>query len=145
MSLHLIKLCVGADSVEDLRQWQTERLAELKRQQRPAELVHTTRQFPRRKDDIIPGGSLYWVIRGIILVRQPLIDLRPVTGDDGIERCEIVYRKNLIPVRPWPRRAFQGWRYLPADDAPPDLKAGETALDKIDPAMRRQLLELGLL
>ncbi len=145
MSLNLIKLCVGADFVEDLRQWQIERLAELKRQKRPAELVHTTRQFPRRKADMLPGGSLYWVIRGIILVRQPLIDLRPVTGEDGIERCEIVYRPELIAVRPWPRRAFQGWRYLPADDAPPDLTPGETAIEAIDPAMRRQLLELGLL
>ncbi|MEI2806731.1 MAG: DUF1489 domain-containing protein [Albidovulum sp.] len=77
--------------------------------------------FPKRREEIVPGGSLYWVIRGMILCRQPIADLEAVTGADGIERCRIVFKPQIIPVRPTPRRAFQGWRYLEAADAPPDL------------------------
>jgi hypothetical protein len=92
----------------------------------------------------LPGGSLYWVIRGMILCRQPIADLEPVTGADGIERCRIVFNPQIIPVRPVPRRAFQGWRYLEAADAPPDLGKSATA-SGISEKMRRELAELGLL
>jgi hypothetical protein len=138
MPLHLVKLCVGATSIDDLRQWIKEA-----RQGRDT-LDHTTRMFPRRRGEIVPGGSLYWVIGGLILCRQPIADLVPVKGTDGIERCRIDFKAKIIPVVPQPRRAFQGWRYLEMADAPADVARAATAGD-IPEKMRRDLAELGLL
>ena len=145
MALHLIKLCVGADCVEDLATWQRDRLAEARREKRPVELWHRTRMFPKRRDEVLDGGSLYWVIKGIVLVRQQIKDLRAATCQDGITRCDIVLGSELVPVRPVPRRAFQGWRYLPADEAPADLKAGEAKLAGLPAKMRADLVALGLI
>lgn len=138
MALNLIKLCVGAKEVEDLESW----IADCRAGRDT--LDHVTRMFPRRKDEIVPGGSLFWVIRGLVLCRQPIADLEAVTGSDGIERCRIVFKPQVILVRPTPRRAFQGWRYLEAADAPVDLpkRAGGKGLSE---KMRRELAELGLL
>lgn len=138
MPLNLIKLCVGVSEIGELRQWIRDAKAGRET------LDHTTRMFPKRREEIVPGGSLYWVIRGMILCRQPIADLEPVTGDDGIERCRIAFKPRIILVRPTPRRAFQGWRYLEASDSPPDLPKGARA-ETMPPAMRRQLAELGLL
>lgn len=142
MALHLIKLCVGVDDIAELTAWQERRLAELKSRGEPPELGHTTRQMPRRRDEIITGGSLYWVIRGVIQLRQPIIDLRPVRGGDGIERCRIVLSPDSFLTAPVPRRAFQGWRYLEAKDAPRDLSSHERSLP---PELSAELAELGLL
>ncbi len=138
MPLNLIKLCVGVSEIEELRSWVKDCKAGRDT------LDHVTRMFPRRKPEIVPGGSLYWVIRGLILCRQPIAALDPVKGSDGIERCRIVFKPQIIPVRPAPRRAFQGWRYLEAADAPPDLpkRAGSEGLSE---KMKRELAELGLL
>jgi hypothetical protein len=138
MALHLIKLCVGVSEVSELRQWIKDC-----REGRDT-LDHVTRMFPRRRDEILPGGSLYWVIRGLILCRQPIADLEAVQGDDGIERCRIVFKPKIILVEPAPRRAFQGWRYLEEDDAPRDLKKGAEAAE-LPAQMRKELAELGLL
>ena len=121
MALHILKLCVGCDSIADLEGWIEETMAMWRRLGKPEEQFHTTRMVPKRLDEILAGGSLYWVIRGMILCRQPIADLEAVTGADGIERCRIVFKPKIIPVRPAPRRAFQGWRYLEEADAPPDL------------------------
>jgi hypothetical protein len=139
MPLHIIKLCVGVSEIDELRHW----VSECKKGRDT--LDHTTRMFPRRKEEIIPGGSLYWVVRGLILCRQPIKDLEAVTGDDGIERCRIVFKPQIIPVRPTPRRAFQGWRYLVEDDVPPDLDSKNAATADMPPQMRKELAELGLL
>lgn len=142
MTLHLIKLCVGVDSVEDLREWQTERLAQLKKRGQKLELKHTTRMVPKRREEILDGGSLYWVIKGYTSVRQRLLDIRPFVDKEGVSRCHLVYDKELVLVAPRPRRAFQGWRYLVAKDAPPDVgKAGKGMPDKL----QRELAALGLL
>jgi hypothetical protein len=137
MALHLIKLCVGVSGVDELESWIKDC-----RKGRDT-LDHTTRMFPRRKEEILPGGSLYWVIRGAILCRQPIADLEAVTGNDGIERCRIVFKPKIILVRPTPRRAFQGWRYISADDVPPDMPKSQAA--GLSDKMRRDLAELGLL
>jgi hypothetical protein len=139
MALHLIKLCVGVSEVEEMKAW-----VAMTRKGEDT-LDHITRMFPRRRDEILPHGSLYWVIRGLILCRQPIADLEQVRGRDGIERCRIVFRPKIIRVRPTPRRAFQGWRYLSEEDAPPDLKAGEMAIADMPEAMRKDLAALGLL
>ena len=142
MTLHLIKLCVGVDSIQDLREWQTERLAQLKKRGQKLELKHTTRMVPKRREEILAGGSLYWVIKGYTAVRQPLIDIRPFVDKEGVGRCHLVYGKDLVMVSPKPRRAFQGWRYLDAKEVPADV--GKGARDLPD-KLRRELAELGLL
>ena len=144
MTLHLIKLCVGAESVEDLQDWIDDRLRIAKASGRPVEQVHTTRMVPKRRDDLLDGGSLYWVIKGQVQVRQRLLDIRPFTDDDGINRCHLVLEPVLVLTAMQPRRPFQGWRYLAAKDAPADIAQG-SADAAIPESMRRELSELGLL
>jgi hypothetical protein len=146
MTLHLIKLCVGVTCIEDLAQWQGERLAEKRKKRQPETLVHTTFQTPKRKSALLDGGSLYWVIKGVVQVRQRLVGLEEGAKEDGTPCCLLVLDPKLVPVRPVPRRAFQGWRYLPAEDAPPDLN-GSSADDiaALPPRMRKDLAELGLI
>lgn len=139
MPLNLIKLCVGVSEVEEMDAW----LGMCKGGQDT--LDHVTRMFPRRKDEILPGGSLYWVMRGMIMCRQPIADLEAVRGADGIERCRIVFKPQIIRVRPTQRRAFQGWRYFEEADVPPDLKKGESSSADMPEDMRRDLAALGLL
>jgi hypothetical protein len=146
MTVHLLKLCVGCDSVKDLADWQAERLKQLKRERKRLELCHRTLQMPKRRDEILDGGSLYWVIKGFVLVRQRIVDLRPDTRDDGTPCCGIVYDPELIATRAQPRRAFQGWRYLEAADAPADLGPWrEEVSEAPPPGMREALRELRLI
>lgn len=145
MPLHIQKLCVGCDSVEDLRGWIAERMAERRRRGLPEEQTHTTRMAPKRVAELLDGGSLYWVIKGAILVRQPLIDLRPVKGADGIDRCDLVLAPELTLVRPAPRRPFQGWRYLAGHEAPRDLADEAAEAPGLPPHLIAELRTLGLL
>lgn len=146
MPLHLIKLSVGTDSIDDLALWQTERLRQMKRDGVKPELFHRTFQMPKRRDELLDSGSIYWVIKGVVQARQRLIDLREGTRDDGTPCTLLILDRTLVPVRPTPRRAFQGWRYLGADDAPADI-TGNTRDDvaSMPPKLRRELAELGLL
>ena len=136
--LHMLKLCVGVDDMAELVAWSKECV------RRRGQQDHVTRMFPTRKAEILSGGSLYWVIRGMITCRQEIADLEKVTDREGISRCRIIFKPKVIPVRPTPRRAFQGWRYFEASDAPPDLKKGQVSAG-MDEAMRRELAALGLL
>jgi hypothetical protein len=147
MALNLIKLCVGVETIEDLAAWQAERLrARRKAGEKRPRLFHRTFQSPKRRDELIDGGSLYWVIKGIVQVRQPLIDITEGHKEDGSPCCLLILRNELIAVRPTPRRAFQGWRYLSPDEAPPDLKRGAVSgITSMPPKLRKQLAELGLL
>ncbi len=145
MTLHLLKLCVGVETVQELADWQTERLKRLKRERKQVELCHRTLQTPKRRDQVLDGGSLYWVIRGFVLVRQRVLDLRPDTKDDGTACCGIVLDPALVTTRAHPRRAFQGWRYLDVADAPNDLRGFEDAADDMPRAMREDLRELRLI
>lgn len=145
MTLHLIKLCVGAASIEDLATWQRGRLAELKKSGKKSQLFHTTFQTPKRQAELLAGGSLYWVIKGVIQVRQRIVGFGEGHKKDGSPCCLILLDPALVPVRPLSRRAFQGWRYFDAADAPADLKRGEKKLTDLPPKMRRDLADLGLL
>lgn len=146
MSLHLIKLCVGAESLEDHRAWVAQTLERKRRAGLPVEQIHTTRMVPKQRDALLDGGSLYWVIKGSVQCRQRLVDIRPFKDDEGINRCHLVMEPELIATRPQPRRPFQGWRYLAAADAPADLtSSGADDIDSIAPAMRQDLMELGLI
>lgn len=145
MTVHLIKLCVGVETVQELKAWQTERLKQLSRAREPVEHCHRTLQTPRRRDEVLDGGSLYWVIKGVILVRQRVIDLRPDVKDDGVACCAIVFDPELVATRPRARRAFQGWRYLAPADAPPDLRTVADEDSEMPSAMRADLRELRLI
>jgi hypothetical protein len=147
MALHLIKLCVGTDSIEDLAAWQVERLKQRRQagEKRP-NLLHRTFQMPKRRAELLDGGSLYWVIKGIVQVRQPLLDITEGHKEDGTPCCLLVLKNELIAVRPVPRRAFQGWRYLSPAEAPADLKRGAVSgLTAMPPKLRKELADLGLL
>ncbi len=144
MSLHIIKLCVGCDSVAELAAWQKSRLKEKRAKGQKTELIHVTRMTPKRADEILGGGgSLYWVIKGQIAARQKLLAFRDVKKN-GVPHCGLVYDKTLVPVVARPRRAFQGWRYLEAADAPPDLGKTKGA-ENLPEALQRELAALGLL
>lgn len=144
MTVHLIKLCVGADDIADLAAWQAERLAEMKRRGEPHVLAHVTRMTPKRADELLDGGSLYWVMKGVIRCRQKLTGIEQFTDGEGIGRCRLILDPEIVPTRRQERRPFQGWRYLDAKDAPADVKRGE-ADDDMPEEMRRELEELGLL
>lgn len=145
MALHLLKLCVGAESIQDLEEWIEERRADALARGEAFEQRHTTRMVPKRMGEIAGAGSLYWVIRGQIACRQPLLAIRPFTDADGIGRCHLVLGPAVIPVENRPCRPFQGWRYLEAHAAPGDLEraGGDVAL--MPEALRRELRQLGLL
>jgi hypothetical protein len=144
MALHLIKLCVGAESIEDLEQWIAERLAERRKRRERQLSLHVTRMTPKRVAELLDGGSLYWVIRGQVAARQELADLETFTDEEGIGRCRLWMEPTVIPVLPRPYRPFQGWRYLTPKDAPPDLR-GRGDIADMPEELRRELSGLGLL
>ena len=144
MPLHLIKLCVGCDSVEDLEDWITETWGEKRGAGLPAGPFHTTRMVPKRGDELVDGGSLYWIIKGGVQCRQRLTEIRPFTDAEGIGRCRLMLDPVVVRTEWQPRRPFQGWRYLDPKDAPADL-AGAGTGEELPLALRRELTELGLL
>ena len=125
MPLHLIKLAVGCDFVKELKSWVAERMRTAKQKGLPRHHIHITRMTPKRDEELLAGGSLYWVIRGEIAAREKIIAIEPFRDRDGIGRCRLVMQPKVVAVLPRPMRAFQGWRYFTEDAAPPDLgKAG---------------------
>lgn len=146
MALHLIKLCVGATSIDDLAQWQKGRLAAQRKAGERPRIFHATFQTPKRQSELLDGGSLYWVIKGVVQARQRLLGLEEGAKSDGSPCCLLLLDREIVPVRPVPRRAFQGWRYLAAEDAPPDLSAHHGGgLASLPSQMRRDLADLGLI
>lgn len=141
MAMNLIKLSVGTESIAGLARWQ--RSARAKGPD--GNPRHVTRMWPRREAEILDGGSIYWVIRGVLLCRQPILRLEEVRRADGIPRCGIVLRPGLIPVAPTPRRAFQGWRYLAPDDAPCDIDPSRAAEEPLPAELLVALSEIGVL
>src|SRR6201998_2011612 len=145
MALHLIKLCVGCDSVRDLQGWIRQKLKDKRRRGEKPEHIHRTRMVPKRADELIDGGSLYWVIRGEIMCRQRIRAVRPFRDKDGIGRCGLVLEPKVVLVTPGPYRAFQGWRYLPPACPPPDLDRAAPGAAAMPEKLRRELRELGLM
>ena len=134
MALHIIKLGVGVPDVE----WLERRAA------KGGPLVVHTRMTPKRAAEIEDGGSLYWVIKGVILCRQRITDLQEVNLGDGIPRCALVLDQEVIRTEAAPRRPFQGWRYLDPKDSPRDLPRGRAKDDVLPPKLAQALAELGL-
>ena len=144
MPLHLKKLSVGSTSIDSLREWHQEVLA------RRGKIIHVTRSFPRRAEEILPqdggdGGSIYWVIKGKMCARQLVDEFIEVEREDGGVSCGIVMKPGLIPVFEKRHRPFQGWRYLEEKDAPLDLPSGEGGEDTMSMEMAEELRDLGLL
>jgi hypothetical protein len=144
MTLHLLKLCVGCEAVEDLISWQAHRIAEHRAAGEDPRPVHVTRMWPKRQDELTAGGSLYWVFKGLVLGRQRILGLEPRDTGDGITRCAIRLDPEVVRTTPQPRRPFQGWRYLRPEDAPRDLVAGG-ALPDLPHRMLAELATLGVL
>lgn len=146
MPLHLVKLCVGIDRIVQLARLQERRLQTLVADGQPPLLSHITRMMPKRADELLAGGSIYWVIRGQIQVRQRLCAIERFTDADGIGRCALTFDPTLVRTVAQPRRPFQGWRYLKPEDAPADLDEAMPGDDLDMPAeMRAELAALGLL
>ena len=145
MALNLIKLCVGADSVSDLKDWIKQKLKDKRKRGEKPEHIHRTRMVPKRAEELTDGGSLFWVIRGEVMCRQRIRDVRPFRDKDGIGRCGIVLDPKVVLVAPRPYRAFQGWRYLSAKDAPADLAKAAPGAAAMPEKLRRELRELGLM
>jgi hypothetical protein len=138
--INLQKLCVGTETVEDLLGWQ-----ELRRINWPDQLPrHVTRMWPKRDAELLNGGSLYWVFKGVILARQRILDLQEYRGEDGIRRCALVLDRELIRTEGAPRRAFQGWRYLSVEDAPRDLPKTRANDTELPEDLARALADIGL-
>lgn len=136
-TLHMMKLCVGAEDPGALAAWQAQRFGD-----RPAR--HVTRMWPKREAELLAGGSIFWVFKGVMMARQRILSLEQVEGEDGILRCGLLLDRDLVRVAAVPRRPFQGWRYLASADAPPDLPKGREAEDPLPPAIAAALAEMGL-
>ena len=139
-ALNLIKLSVGTESVDDLAQWHRAHAHVWA----PGTTEHVTRMWPKREDEILNGGSMYWVIKGVIQARQRLVGLAERRGQDGILRSALVMDAELIRTENAQRRPFQGWRYLPPAESPPDLPKTRANDDALPPALAAALAEIGL-
>ena len=139
-SVHLLKLCVGAESVDDLLEWHRTHPSPFP----TGERRHVTRMWPKREAEVLNGGSLYWVVKGVILCRQRILRLDEVDRGDGIRRCGIVMDPDVIRTEAAARRPFQGWRYLAPEDAPRDLPKGRDNDSALPEEMALALAEIGL-
>ena len=138
MAVHLLKVAVGVESIDHIRQWQAARVRQHGR------LRHVTRMVPRRASEVIDGGSIYWIVKGAIRVRQRILDIEDVVTPDG-RKCGLLLDADLVPTEPVPRRPHQGWRYLEVGDAPADLGDVAPGLQEMPAEMIAELRELGLL
>lgn len=145
MALHLIKLAVGCESIKELKGRVAERMHTAKKKGLPLHHIHNTRMTPKRVDELLAGGSLYWVIRGEIAAREKILAIEPFRDRDGIGRCRLVMQPKVIAVLSRPMRPFQGWRYLADCDAPADLKSAGVGVAAMPEPLRRELRQLGLL
>lgn len=144
MTVNLIKLAVGIDSFSHLQQRQAARLSEAAGSSEPR-LRHLTRATPRRADEILDGGSIYWVIKRSIRARQRIVDIDKTVNHKGMPRCALILDPELVPVQARPCRPFQGWRYLEQKDAPVDALGFQDDADALPAEMAEELRELGLL
>jgi hypothetical protein len=141
VALHLIKLSVGTKSVEGLMEWHKNPRAKAP----DGNPCHVTRMWPKREAELLDGGSIYWVIQGLVQCRQRILRLDEVTGGDGIRRCAIVLDPVLIRTSTATRRPFQGWRYLPGTDAPADIGPARAGDDSLPPELSAALADIGVL
>ena len=140
--IHMIKLCVGVSSLAELESYRNERAHWWDADYGEDVHVHRTRMMPKRKDEMEGLSSIYWVIAGQVVCRQPIIRLAKFTTAEGLDYCDIIMAPDMVRTIPYPKRPFQGWRYLRPEDAPPDLGANENAESL---ALAADLAKLGLI
>jgi len=137
MTIHIVKLCVGAETIDDLVDWQN-------RLMRTSDApYHRTRMMPKQAENVLLGGSMYWVIKHAIRVRQEITAINEVRDKEGRKMCELVFNPQLHRTYAQPKRPFQGWRYLKPESAPRDLSSGEAAVDipiELDTALKKAMV-----
>src|SRR3981081_3836198 len=139
MPLHLIKLAVGCESVKELKGWVAARMQTAKKKGLPLRHIHITRMTPKRVEELLAGGSLYWVIRGEIAAREKIIANEPVLDRVRIGRCRLGVQTKVWALSPRPMRAFRGWLFFTEEPAPPDLgKAAAASVAAMPEPMRRE-------
>ena len=138
-AVHLKKLSVGSDSIKSLLIWQEHKLRE------NGAIWHDTRHFPKRKDELLDGGSIYWIIKGKICCRQNIDALEPIADQDGKRFCRIILAQKITPTLPLAHRVFQGWRYLSHDDAPADITGEYSDNPHINIQMQKKFYDMGLM
>lgn len=140
--IHMIKLSVGVSSFAELEAYRNERAHWWGADYGEDVHVHRTRMMPKRAAEMAGKASIYWVIGGQVVCRQPILRLERFTNAEGINYCDIIMNRDMVRTVPYPKRPFQGWRYLRPEDAPPDLGANENA-DAL--ALAADLAKLGLI
>ena len=141
--IHLIKLSVGTTSIEGLAAYRAA-MSDAGYGRPDGYAWHRTRMMPKRQEELLDGGSIYWVFGGKIQCRQKLVGLEAGVDAEGRGFCDIVMEQKLYPTVPVPKRPFQGWRYLKVEDAPKDLPDADG--DHAMPAeLAKDLAELGLI
>lgn len=142
MTVHLQKLSVGTESIVTLQEWQNSVVQRRLKKGLTPHHQHVTRMFPKQKEALLDGGSIYWVIKGLVQCRNEIVNLEETQTRDGRKACAILMNSEIIPVVPTPKRPFQGWRYLKVQDAPADLNELAGAND-LPPELRAKLANLG--
>lgn len=140
--IHMIKLCVGVSSLAELESYRNERAHWWDADYGEDVHVHRTRMMPKRGAEMEGLASIYWVIAGQVVCRQPILRLAKFTNAEGVDYCDIIMAPDMVRTVPYPKRPFQGWRYLRPEDAPPDLGANENAESL---ALAADLAKLGLI
>ena len=144
MPLNLLKMCVGVSEIDELAFRQQARILRLGEAGEPAKLLHVTRNTPRRSAAILEGGSLYWIIKGYVRVRQRIVGIEQLENEEGQSKCGLVLAPVLVRTELQSRRPHQGWRYLKHENAPMDIPIGEASHDMPE-SMVAELRELGLI
>jgi len=145
MTIHLVKMAVGIDSVDHLIDVQADRLRQAREAGGAAVLRHMTRNTPRRAEEVLDGGSIYWIIKGYIRARQPITGFGEGVGRNGRPRCAMILDPKLVRTELVPHRPIQGWRYMEAPAAPRDLTRRSAARTSMPDEMEAELRALGLL
>ena len=138
--LNIIKLSVGSDNIEMLKQWQEERRSQLDIKHS----LHITRMWPKREMELLAGGSIYWVIKGYIMARQKITGMEEYHRHDGVRCCALIFDPIIFETESIRKRPFQGWRYLAKEDSPLDLLIKETDDDHLPIELLTRLADIGV-
>jgi hypothetical protein len=145
MTVHLLRRAFHSESLEDLAGWQAERRKEMRANGQKPKTRTMLRNFPTRQEELLDGGSIYWIVKGNIRARQRILAIQPNDDPQSRRRCVLVLETKITPTVPYPVRARRGWRYLEPGDVPPDLDKAGKGVDKLPETLAAELRELGLL
>lgn len=145
MTIHILRRAFHSESLEDLAEWQAERRKEMRQEGSKAKTRTMLRNFPTRKEELLDGGCIFWIIKGSIRARQRVLAVQTNPDPTSRRKCVLVLETKITPTVPYPVRARRGWRYLEPTDAPPDLGKVGRGGDKLPADLVAELRELGLL